>query len=126
MARTRSFGYWRGMQTTSMTRRLVSVPMLSGVVLVVLVATSGRYGYHRDELYFIASGHHLAWAYPDQGPITPLIARAMTALSPHSLTLLRLPSPIAAAGIVYLTGRIGRGLRLPERAQVIAAACTSI
>jgi hypothetical protein len=48
----------------------------------LLVAVSARYGYHRDELYFLARGRHLAWGYPDQPPLVPLIARLMSDLDP--------------------------------------------
>ena len=52
--------------------------MTAAAVTVILVVFASGYGYHRDELYFLAAGDHLDWAYADQGPVTPLIARAMS------------------------------------------------
>ena len=100
--------------------------LIAAGVVVVLAAFSSGYGYHRDELYFIAAGEHLDWAYADQGPLTPLIARAMTEIAPGSLTVLRLPSALAAGGIVLLTGLLARELGGTRRAAVIAAACAAV
>src|SRR5215212_7770329 len=91
----------------------------------VLVAFAGGYGYHRDELYFVAAGHHLDWAYADQGPFTPLVARAMSEIAPHSLTVLRLPSALAAGATVLLTGLLAREMGGGRRAQALAAACSA-
>src|SRR5215218_973789 len=87
---------------------------IAGAVTLVLVVFSGGYGYHRDELYFLEAGHHLDWSYADQGPVTPLIARAMDTIAPDSLTVLRLPSAIAAGLVVLLTGLLAREMH--ERA----------
>jgi len=92
----------------------------------LLIALSTRYGYHRDELYFLAAGKHLAWGYPDQPPFVPLIARAMSALAPGSLLVLRLPAAIASAALVLLTAMIARELGAERRAQLLAALAIAI
>lgn len=100
--------------------------ILAGALAVLLVAFSGRYGYHRDELYFLACGQHLAWGYPDQPPLVPLLARLMSDLAPGSLSVLRLPSALAAAGLVVLTGLIARELGGGRGPQVLAGACVAV
>lgn len=91
----------------------------------LLIAFSGRYGYHRDELYFLACGRHLAWGYPDQPPLVPVLARLMSGLAPGSLVVLRLPSAVASAALVLLTGLIARELGAERRAQALAAFCVA-
>jgi len=102
------------------------VLVLSGAVALLLLAVSGRYGYHRDELYFLASGRHLAWGYPDQPPLTPLLARLMSSIAPGSLPVLRLPSDLAMGATVYLTGCTAWELGAQRSAQVLAAACLAV
>lgn len=92
----------------------------------VLLALSGRYGPHRDEMYFLAAGRHLAWGYPDQPPLVPAIARLMDALAPGSLPVLRLPSALCAAAVVVLTAATARELGARPRGQVVAAACAAV
>ena len=89
---------------------------------MLLLSFASGYGYHRDELYFLAAGQHLDWAYPDQGVLTPLIARTMNAIGGDSLTLLRLPSALAAGLIVLLTAKTTQELGGSRRAEWIAAA----
>ena len=88
----------------------------------LLVALSGRYGYHRDELYFLACGRHLAWGYPDQPPFVPLLARVMSELAPGSLVVLRLPSAVAMAGLLVVTALTSRELGADRSAQALATA----
>ena len=102
--------------------------MAAAVAVVLLLSASG-YGYHRDELYFLAAGRHLAWVYPDQGPVTPLIARAMSEISASSLTVLRLPSALSAPATAVLTGLSAREFGGSRRAELVAggsAAVTSL
>jgi hypothetical protein len=42
------------------------VIVAGGVVFAVLMALSGRYGFHRDELYFLDCARHLQASYVDQ------------------------------------------------------------
>jgi len=54
---------------------------VAAILAAVLVATSGAYESHRDELYFLACARHLAWGYPDQPLFVPLVARLMAAVA---------------------------------------------
>ncbi|WP_332643099.1 glycosyltransferase family 39 protein [Aeromicrobium sp.] len=102
---------------------------LAGIAIAVgllLLVTASRYGYHRDELYFIAAGDHPAFGYTDQPPLVPLLAWAMDAISAGSLTVFRLPSAIAAALTVFLTGLIAYELGGSRRAQILASVCMAV
>jgi 4-amino-4-deoxy-L-arabinose transferase-like glycosyltransferase len=101
------------------------VVVIAAVQAAVLLATSTRYGYHRDELYFIVAGSHPAFGYPDQPPLVPLICSAMNSLAPGSLLLLRAPSALIAAVTTILAAAIAREVGGTGRAQIIAAACTA-
>ena len=92
----------------------------------MLVAFAGRYGYHRDELYFLEAGRHLAWGYPDQPPLAPLVARLMNDVAPGSVTVLRLPSAIVAAAIVPVTAALTRQLGGERGAQLLAAGSAGV
>jgi hypothetical protein len=69
-----------------------------------------RYGYHHDELYFIACGNHLDFGYVDHPPLVPWIARLAVELFSHSLFGLRIFSLLSMAAIVFLTGQLVRRL----------------
>ena len=98
---------------------------IAAVPFLVLVATSTRYGYHRDEMYFIAAGAHPAFGYPDQPALVPLLSWAMNQLAPGSLVVLRLPSALVTAATAVLAALVAREVGGGRRAQVIAAGCTA-
>jgi 4-amino-4-deoxy-L-arabinose transferase-like glycosyltransferase len=94
--------------------------------LAILLATASRYGYHRDELYFIVAGGHAAFGYPDQPPLVPLLSWSLNAIAPSSLLLLRTPSALIAAATTILTALVAREVGGGRRAQLIASACTAV
>jgi 4-amino-4-deoxy-L-arabinose transferase-like glycosyltransferase len=88
---------------------------------LVLSLTSGRVGYFDDELYFLVAGRHLDWGYADQGPLVPLLARAMDTIFPGSLIGERLPATVLTAVGVVVAALIARELGGQRRAQVLTA-----
>ncbi|WP_067535253.1 glycosyltransferase family 39 protein [Nocardia crassostreae] len=98
---------------------------VAAVFAVVMLAFSNRYGYHRDKFYFLAAGRRLDWGYPDQPPLVPLIARAMSAIDADSLVLLRIPALAAATLVVICAGLMARELGGGRLAQTLAAAAVA-
>jgi hypothetical protein len=49
--------------------------------LLVHLLTNGRYGYFRDELYYIACARHFDFGYVDQPPLSILLLRLSQSIS---------------------------------------------
>jgi 4-amino-4-deoxy-L-arabinose transferase-like glycosyltransferase len=99
----------------------VTIVAAAGILLLLLVA--GRYGYHRDELYFLACGKRLAWGFVDQPPITPAIARLSQAVAPDSLVVLRLIPALIFGSLVILAALTARELGAGRTGQIGASVC---
>ena len=92
----------------------------------VLTALSGRYGYHRDELYFMVAGRHLSWGYIDQPPLTPFIARVSTAVFGDTVMGLRVLSTICSVVTIVVIALLAREFGSDRRGQVLAAICAAV
>ena len=96
---------------------------LTGVVVLVAVTAPlmSRYGWDRDELYFMSAANHLALGYVDFPPLIAVVGWIVDKLAPGSLLALRMVSLAAGAATVVLVAFIARELGGGRRAQWIAA-----
>lgn len=85
----------------------------------VLTLFSAGYGYERDELYFRMLPP--AWGYIDQGPLTPLIARAMRNVLGDYTWTVRIAATLATMTAVVVIALLTRELGGGRGAQSLAA-----
>ena len=94
---------------------------LAGTKLLLHLATHWRYGYERDELYFVACGEHLAWGYVDHPPLVPWLTRLAGETLGYSLFALRLLPVAALTAALVLVGMTAQRLGGGRFAQGLAA-----
>jgi hypothetical protein len=105
----------------SSAREASLIGLAGAVVLVAITAPfMSRYGWDRDELYFLSAAHHLALGYVDFPPLIAVVGWIVDKLVPGSLVALRLVSLAAGAATVILVAFTARELGGGRRAQWIA------
>lgn len=107
------------------TTLLAALALLVFLIHVIVNATTA-YGYFRDEFYYIACSEHLAFGYVDQPPLSVFLLAVNRFLFGDSLVALRIMPAMAAAAIVFLTGKIAESLGGARFAQTLAALCALI
>lgn len=108
-------------------RRLpVRVLLIAGVVVAGLMVVAGRYGFHRDEYYFVVTGQHPAVAAPDNPMLVPYLAAAWYAVVGGHLWAFRVLPALAMGGYVVLGGLIAREFSASRGHQVGAAGATAL
>src|SRR4029450_6802367 len=98
------------------------IVFFGAVTLLIHFLTNGRYGYFRDELYYMACGRHLAFGYVDLAPLSAMLIRLSRVLLSDSLFAIRFLPAAARALHVALTEMIGR--ELGGRSWAVALRCT--
>ena len=94
---------------------------LAAVKVTASMAVANRYGWHGDELYYLATARHPALGYVDFPPVTPMIAWLVQVVAPDSLLALRFTSILAGSLVVVLAALIARELGGGRAAQALAA-----
>jgi 4-amino-4-deoxy-L-arabinose transferase-like glycosyltransferase len=96
--------------------------LIPGLKLLLHIIVAGRYGYFRDELYFLDCARNLDWGYVDTAPLIALYGKVALMLG-GSLPALRVLPAMAGAGLVLLTMLLTRQLGGGRYAQILAGLC---
>ena len=81
-----------------------------------------RYGYFRDELYYLDMARHLDWGYVDSAPLVAVYAKVALLLG-GSLWALRILPALAGTALVALVMLLARELGGNRYAQFFAGLC---
>ena len=99
------------------------IAILGATKLALHLWVNGRYGYFRDEFYYIACSRHLDWGYVDQPPLIALSVKISRLLFADSLVGFRLFAALAMIGVIALTILIVRELGGGKFAMWLAGLC---
>lgn len=105
----------------ALARRPIAALIALKLGLHLTVNAVTPYGFHRDELLYLAMGRHLRLWAMDFPPGIALLAEAVRALLGESLVAVRLVPTLAGTALVMLAALIARELGGGARAQSLAA-----
>ena len=94
----------------------VLIALCAVKLLLHLFTSVLRYGYFRDELYYLDMARHLDWGYVDQPPPIASIARLGLAVLGDSLSAIRLPA--ALQGLAALCLALAPGVLAMDHSSV--------
>ncbi len=100
--------------------------VVAGLMVAALMVVAGRYGFHRDEFYFVVTGEHPALAAPDNPMLVPYLAAGWYALVGGNVWAFRILPALAAGGYVVIGALIGREFSSSRAHQLGAAAATGL
>lgn len=101
----------------------IVIGILGIAKFVLHLFLNGRYGYFRDELYYIACSRHLDWGYVDQPPVIAVMVRLAQILFGDSLLGLRMFAALSGVAVIALTILIVRELGGGRFAMWLAGVC---
>ncbi|MGE3473933.1 MAG: glycosyltransferase family 39 protein, partial [Vicinamibacterales bacterium] len=105
--------------------RLARALVPASVVVLLVIAAAGDH-YFRDEFYYLACTHRLAWGYVDHPPLSIAVLWVVRQVAGESLLVLRLVAALALAVSVWLTGRIARRLGAGVFGEVLAMVAIAV
>ncbi len=97
------------------------VYVIAAVYFTLHLATSTRYGYFRDALYYLACAEHLALGYVDQPPLIAVLGWIARHTFGTSLPALLLWPALAGASRIILTAAFARELGAQRFGIVLAS-----
>ena len=100
--------------------------LLAAASVVLHALAGGRYGFFRDELYFIVCGDRPDWGYVDQPPIVPLLASWAHALSGDFLWGFRLLPGLLMSAAVAASAEFARVIGGGRFAQWLTGLCVLV
>jgi len=93
---------------------------VSAALFLLLAVTGAVDAFFRDEFYYLACSHRLAWGYVDHPPLSVAILWLVRHAAGDSLMVLRLTAAAAAAATIWITGSIAHRLGAEAYGEAIA------
>jgi len=109
--------FWRGREP---------VLFVGGLNVFLHLLAINKYGYHRDELYFLDCARHLDFGYVDHPPLLDAVLAVTRWLLGDSLVAIRIPAVLASTAVVVLVALMARELGGGRFAQLLAGLAATL